>query len=64
MGVSNQWNEIWTGIVEWNGEMVKIISKNVFNGKLLFKPRHTSHGLLMLVSQVIATIIPCGICNQ
>jgi len=55
-------NGIWTGIVEWNGGMVKINSKTASNGKLLFKPRHTSHGLFMLVSQVIATIIPYGIC--
>jgi len=62
MYVSNQWNGIWTGIVEWNGEMVKINSKIAFNGKVLFKPRHTSHGLLMLLSHMIATIIPYGIC--
>jgi len=23
LGVSNQWNGIWIGIVEWNGGMVK-----------------------------------------
>jgi len=41
-------------MVEWSN------SKIAFNGKLLIEPRHASHGLLML--QVIATIIPYGIC--
>jgi len=43
-------------MVEWSN------SKTVSSGMLLFKPRHASHGLLMLVSQVIAMIIPYGIC--
>jgi len=62
MGVSNQWNGIWTGIVEWNGGIVKINSKTASNGKLLFKPRYTRHGLLMLLLQVMATIIKYDIC--
>jgi len=62
LGVSNQWNGIWTGIVEWNGGMVKINGKTATNGKLLFKLKHTRHGLIMLLSEVIATNIPYGIC--
>jgi len=32
MGVSNQWNGIWTGIVEWNGGMVKYRTWENFRG--------------------------------
>jgi len=42
--------------------MVEWSNTTTSNGKLLFKLRHAGHGLLMLVSQVMATIIKYGIC--
>jgi len=51
-----EWNMDWnSGMEWWIGQI-----GNCIYGKLLFKPRYARHGLLMLVSQVIATIIPYG----